>query len=195
MLAPLLLVLGAPVTLLLRSLHTETAKRVVRLLGSPPLRIIAHPVTALSLNTGGLWLLYTTDLHTAMHDPGVVPFLISFHMLAAGYLFTAAIIGLDPVRHRASWMTRALVLIAAMAGHGILAKWLYAHPPAGVPIEQGETGARLMYYGGDAVDLLLVIIFCAKWYHATRPCPLPPSIVIASEAAGSHLDPIPQPSR
>jgi putative membrane protein len=194
MLAPLLLVLGAPVTLLLRSLPTTTAKRVTRLLGSPPLRIITHPVTALALNTGGLWFLYTTDLHTTLHGSGSAPLLISVHMLAAGYLFTAAIIGLDPVRHRAPWMTRALVLIAAMAGHAILAKWLYAHPPAGIPIEQVERGARLMYYGGDVVDLLLVIIFCARWYHATRPRPSRPSKVIGPEAAGSHPDLIPQPS-
>jgi len=193
MLAPLLLVLGAPVTLLLRALPTPSAKRVARLLRRPPLRIIAHPVTALVLNTGGLWLLYTTDLHTAMHGRGVIPGLISVHMLAAGYLFTAAIIGLDPVRHRPSWITRAVVLIAAMAAHAMLAKWLYAHPPAGVPVEQAEIGARLMYYGGDAVDLLLVIIFCARWYRATRPRPDRPSIGV--DLAGPLPDPMPQSTR
>ena len=193
MLAPLLLVLGAPVTLLLRALPTAAAKRVTRLLGSPPLRIVTHPVTALALNTGGLWLLSTTDLHTATHDQGTVAALIWFHMLAAGYLFTAAIIGLDPVRHRPSWMTRAVVLIASMAGHAILAKWLYAHPPTGFPTEEAERGAKLMYYGGDAVDLLIVIIFCAQWYRWTRPRPVRASF--GPENAGPLPDPIPHRSR
>jgi len=185
MLAPLLLVLGAPVTLLLRALPVPAAKRVTRLLSSPPLRIVAHPVTALLLNSGGLWLLYLTGLAGAMHRPGIGAFLIAVHLLAAGYLFTAAIIGIDPVRHRPPVAHRAVVLVVAMAAHAILAKWLYAHPPAGFPIEQAEAGARLMYYGGDAVDLLLITIFCAQWYRRTRPRPMPVPVAASPTEAGA----------
>src|SRR5690606_5131298 len=63
MLAPILLVLGAPVTLLLRSLPPDRARGMARLLASPALRLLAHPVTASVLNMGGLTLLYTTDLY------------------------------------------------------------------------------------------------------------------------------------
>lgn len=26
-----------------------------------------------------------------------------------------------------------------------------------------------MYYGGDAIDLILIVIFCSQWYKDSRP--------------------------
>jgi putative membrane protein len=91
------------------------------------------------------------------------------HMLGAGYPFTASLIGTDPDPHRASYRTRAVVLIASLAGHDILAKALYATPPADVTEAQAQVGAMLMYYGGDAIDLIIITIFCHRWYRSTRP--------------------------
>src|SRR5690606_10037081 len=65
MFAPLLLVLAAPLTLLLRSLSVPTARALVRLLRSGPLRLLGHPLTALLLNVGGMYLLYLTPLYAA----------------------------------------------------------------------------------------------------------------------------------
>jgi putative membrane protein len=56
-----------------------------------------------------------------------------------------------------------------LAAHGILAKYLYGHPPAGVPAGAGRAGAELMYYGGDLIDLALIVVFCWQWYRATDP--------------------------
>jgi putative membrane protein len=166
MAAPLLLVLAAPVTLALRALPVRHARLVSRLLRWWPARIVSHPVTAAVLNAGGLWVLYTTDLHRQLAHG-----LVQAHVLIAGYLFTAAIIGVDPAPHRPGRHLRAAVLVAFLAAHGILAKHLYAHPPAGVTTLQAEAGAQLMYYGGDALDLILIAIFCRQWYLATDPTP------------------------
>ena len=65
MLAPLGLVLGAPLTLLLRTVDARTGRRVVRLLRSRPARVLSHPVTGLLLTAGGLWVLYLTPLYRA----------------------------------------------------------------------------------------------------------------------------------
>jgi cytochrome c oxidase assembly factor CtaG len=100
--------------------------------------------------------------------------LVHAHMLVAGYLFTAAIIGRDPAPHRPGHPVRAAVLVAFLAAHGILAKHVYAHPPHGVLPAQAQTGAQLMYYGGDALDLILIGIFCWQWYAATDPNPPAP---------------------
>ena len=48
MVAPLALILGAPITLLLRSLPAPQARIVVRALRTPAARWISHPVTALT---------------------------------------------------------------------------------------------------------------------------------------------------
>ena len=62
-----------------------------------------------------------------------------------------------------------IFLIIALAGHGILAKYVYANPPTGVPIGEAEQGSMLMYYGGDFVDAMIIFILCLQWYKAARP--------------------------
>ena len=171
MLAPILLVLSAPMTLVLRALPVADARRLARIFRSRPLRFLTHPATAATPNVGGLWLLYTTDLFAMMHEHAWLGVAIHLHLLLAGYLFTAALIGVDPAPHRPGWTVRATVLVLALGAHAVLAKWLYAHPPAGVAIPAAETGSQLMYYGGDLVDLPLIVIFCRQWFQATRPRP------------------------
>lgn len=169
MIAPLLLVLAAPITLAMRALPVRHARRLARLLRGGPVRILVHPVTAALLNGGGLWLLYTTGLYRAMAGNSWLHLLVHAHIVAAGYLFTAALIGVDPAPHRPGRRTRAIALIGFLAAHAILAKHLYGNPPAGVPAGDARAGAQLMYYGGDLVDLVLIAVFCREWYHATDP--------------------------
>ncbi|MCP3763402.1 cytochrome c oxidase assembly protein [Domibacillus sp. A3M-37] len=169
MLAPLLMVVAAPITLLLRTIPVRQARLLTRLLKSRPTRFLTDPVTASILNVGGLWILYTTSLYTLMHESQLFHFLIHVHVFLAGYLFTASIMYIDPVSHRRSFLYRTIVLVFTLAGHGILSKYLYVHPPAGVPAVQAEAGSMLMYYGGDAIDLVLIVVFCFQWYKAARP--------------------------
>lgn len=146
MLAPLLLVRSAPVTLALRTLPVGRARRLSRVLRSRPARVLTAPAVAAVLDVGGLWLIFTTDLH---EHP-----LAQLHVLAAGYLFTAAIVGVDPAPHRARLGTRAAVLVLASAAHGILAKRLYESDP---------DAAMLMYYGGDVIEVALAVLLGREW--------------------------------
>lgn len=166
MLGPLLLALGAPVTLLLRTLPVLQARRVSRLLRSRLAGFYIHPITASVLNIGGLWLLYTTGLFEAMHHHLWLYILVHVHIFAAGYLFTVSMLYIDPVARRFSYFYRTTVFILALAGHGILSKYLYAYPPNGVPVEEAQAGAMLMYYGGDAVDLVIIILLFRGWYRS-----------------------------
>jgi putative membrane protein len=168
MLAPLLLVLAQPFTLALRSLEVVPARRLSALMRTSLVRFLVHPVTATTLNVAGLWLLYTTELYPAAHDNDLLLTFVHVHVLAAGYLFTASIVGVDPSPHRPEYAFRAVILLIAMAGHGILAKYLFGHPPLGVPASQAEVGSMVMYYGGDIIDLVLVIVLCHQWWISTR---------------------------
>ena len=163
MVAPLLLVLAAPVTLALRSLELTPARRLSRLLRTSPVRMLSHPVTATILSVGGLWLLYATDLYAVAHDVPVVMALVMVHVLGSGYLFTAAMVGIDPDPHRGSAPLRLGLLALAIASHEVLAKYLYAEPRPGIPIGQAEVGAQIMSYGGDAVHLVLIVLVVASW--------------------------------
>lgn len=169
MFAPLLLVLAAPMTLLLKTLSIPLARRTTRILKSWPSRLLTHPLFTALLNIGGLWLLYTTNLYSLMHESVVLYLFIHFHIFIAGYLFTLSFLYIDPVSHRFSYVYRSIILIISLAGHGILSKMIYVQPPDGVSLDQARLGAMLMYYGGDMIDLLLIVILCSHWFRATRP--------------------------
>ncbi|MCH6264768.1 cytochrome c oxidase assembly protein [Neobacillus citreus] len=169
MLAPLLMVLAAPMTIILRTLNVNAARRLVTFLKKRYFLFLSDPVVASLINVGGLWVLYTSDLYMAMHKHTLVYVAVHLHVFLGGYVFTSALVNIDPIPHRRSFIYRGIVMVAALAGHGILSKYIYAHPPAGVPADQAESGSLLMYYGGDVIDLILVVIFCYQWYKENSP--------------------------
>lgn len=168
MLAPLGLVLAAPVTLALRSLPANKARIITALLGSKPFHYLSHPVTALFLNVGGMYLLYLTPLYNAMHHNPYIHFFVHLHFILAGYLFVWAIAGPDPAPKRSGLRLRFIVLFFSMASHAYLSKFMFAHSfPRNThhSIEEIQAGAMFMYYGGDGAELLLAIAFFAVWYR------------------------------
>ncbi|POH68145.1 cytochrome c oxidase assembly protein [Cryobacterium sp. TMN-39-2] len=166
MLAPLLLVLAAPVSLALRTLDVTPARRLSRLLRSAPARLVGHPITAAVLSAGGLWLIYLTPVFESMQTNRISHLVVHAHLLFSGYLFTASIISIDPRPHPPSRAVSVIVFVAVMASHGILAKYLFAHPPVDVPAADAQEGAQLMYYLGAWIEGTIIVIFCAQWYRA-----------------------------
>ncbi|KHF38169.1 cytochrome c oxidase assembly protein [Halalkalibacter okhensis] len=175
MISPLLMVLAAPMTLILRTLNVKTARKLTRILKSRVGQIITDPVVATILNIGGLWILYTTNLYQAMHEQMALHILIHAHVFLAGYVFTLSMIYIDPNPHRTSYVYRSILLIIALAAHGILSKYIYANPPMGVETSQAEIGGMIMYYGGDTVDVIIIFILCLQWYKSSRPQNVPQS--------------------
>lgn len=167
MVAPLLFVLAAPLTLAFRTLDVDPARRLSRILRSAPSRLLTAPLIAAALNLASAWVLYFTPLW----ELAQVPFfhlVAMLHVLILGFLFTVSIVGVDPNPHRASLTVRAIVLVLALAAHGVLARLIYADPPPGVSRGDGEVGALLMFYGGDLVDLALMVLLCAEWYRRSK---------------------------
>jgi putative membrane protein len=159
MVAPLGLVLGAPVTLLLRTLPVGAARRLTRVLRSRPARVGAHPVTALLLTTGGLAVLHLTALYARSLTDPVLHQAVTIHFVLSGYLFAWVIAGADPAPHRPSAAARLVLLGVAIAVHATLSQLLYAGVLVQVPATTADrqAGATLMYYGGDVAELLLAL--------------------------------------
>jgi len=166
MAAPLLLVRAAPVTLALRALPIRGARGLSRVLGTRAVRWLTEPVVAVVLDLGGLWVFYRRGLLAATHTSELLHVVTHAHMFTAGVLFTIAIIGVDPMPHRRSFTHRAAVLLTATAAHGILTKTLYVSPPVGVGVGEAETGAKIMYYGGDVIEVAMMVVLCAAWYRS-----------------------------
>jgi putative membrane protein len=162
MFAPLGLVLGAPGTLLLRTLPAQHARYLVAWLDTPPLRILIHPITALMLDIGGMFLLYLTPLYALSAEQPMVHVLVHIHFVLSGYLFIWAIAGPDPAPRRPSMAMRLILLFIATAAHATLAKIMFAFSfPKGTFFSATEiqAAAQLMYYCGDLAELLLIIAF------------------------------------
>ncbi|HEV7333719.1 MAG TPA: cytochrome c oxidase assembly protein [Flavisolibacter sp.] len=168
MLAPVALVLGAPVTLAIRTVPHQASKALSSLLNSTFFHFLSHPVTAFLLNIGGMYALYLTPLYNNLHNSAALHYAVHFHFLAAGYLFTWSIIGPDPAPRRPKLFTRLLVLFLSVAAHAFLSKFMYAYayPKNSLHSEaEIKEAAKIMYYGGDIIELLIIIAVFTIWYN------------------------------
>ncbi|MGV9563786.1 cytochrome c oxidase assembly protein [Streptomyces sp. NPDC003480] len=173
MYAPLALVLGAPVTLLLRTLTAPRARLVAAVVHSRPVRWPARPAVALLLSTGSLAVLYFTPLYdfAMVHPAG--HWLLHAHFLMSGCLFAYVIAGPDPGPARPGVRTRLVYLGCAIALHAVISQLMYGGIRVDVhaPIPEVQGGAEIMYYGGDIAELLLAAALVATWRPERRSHP------------------------
>ena len=128
MIAPIGIVLSAPITLALRTLPQgrNESERGVRgtlivLLHSRVSAIFTNPITVLAIFDGSLFVLYMTPLFENMMQSHLGHFLMGTHFLLAGILFFHVIIGIDPNPRRVPHIVRIVVLFAAMSIHAFFA--------------------------------------------------------------------------
>ncbi|MBU3734103.1 MAG: hypothetical protein FGM60_00650 [Candidatus Planktophila sp.] len=124
MIAPIGLVLGAPMTLALRTLPQgrNSDERGVRgsLLAALHSKIgvlYTNPIVALAIFDGSLFALYFTDLFAILMQSHTGHLFMSLHFLAAGFLFFFIIIGVDPNPRRVHHLVQIVILFAAMSIH------------------------------------------------------------------------------
>lgn len=124
MIAPIAIVLGAPITLALRTLPQgrNSEERGVRgtllsALHSRYSSIIVNPVGALIIFDGSLFLLYFTSLFGTLMNTHAGHLFMNIHFLLAGFLFFHVIIGIDPNPKRPPFLVRIVTLLVAMSIH------------------------------------------------------------------------------
>jgi len=124
MVAPIGLVLGAPMTLALRTLpqgRTPTERGVrgslLAALHSKVGVFYTNPVVALLIFDGSLFALYFTDLFASMMQSHLGHLVMNLHFLAAGFLFFFVVIGIDPNPRKIPYLVQIVVLFAAMSIH------------------------------------------------------------------------------
>lgn len=147
MIAPILLVLGTPITLALRALHPGGHGRrgprewIVWGINSPVARFVTHPLWVLFIFTVGLYGLYYTSLFGWLMSSHLGHLAMQVHFLLAGYLFAYVVIGLDPApRVLPPWLRMVMVLIA-MSLHSFFA----------VPMMMSD------------------VVFAGDWYSLVQP--------------------------
>lgn len=128
MVAPIGIVLGAPITLALRTLpqgRTSDERGVrgtlIALLHSKPAGIFTNPVVILAIFDGSLFVLYMTPLFGNMMPSHLGHLVMNVHFLLAGILFFHVIIGIDPNPRKVPHIIRIVILFAAMSIHAFFA--------------------------------------------------------------------------
>ncbi len=124
MMAPILLVLGAPTTLALRALPAAGDGRppglreaIIGLVHGRFAKAVTHPLVVLPLFVGSFYVIYFTSLFGAMITSHFGHVLMSAHFLFAGYLYYWVIIGIDPAPRRLAPMVKLGLLLAALPFH------------------------------------------------------------------------------
>jgi putative copper resistance protein D len=124
MIAPIGLVLSAPMTLALRTLPQgrTPSERGVRgsllaALHSKLGTISTNPIVALAIFDGSLFGLYFTNAFADLMQSHVGHLLMNLHFLAAGFLFFFVVIGIDPNPRKIPHLVQIVVLFAAMSIH------------------------------------------------------------------------------
>ena len=124
MIAPIGLVLGAPITLALRTLPSNKTSdeygprgMLLSLLHSKYLKVISHPLAALAIFDGSLFVLYFTPIFGNLMSNHVGHLFMNIHFILAGALFYHVIIGVDPNPSRPPFIVKIAILLAAMSIH------------------------------------------------------------------------------
>lgn len=128
-----LLVLGAPMTLALRTIKPAAdpalpgPREILQAaLSSRYSRIITNPFVALTIFAGSMFVVFYSGLYGVMLRSHVGHLVISAHFLLSGYLFYWVVIGLDPGPHRAGAPMRLVLLLISAVAHTVFGVSLMA---------------------------------------------------------------------
>ncbi|MFE3736854.1 cytochrome c oxidase assembly protein [Streptomyces sp. NPDC059096] len=192
MVSPILLLLGAPVTLALRALPVAgrgvdgksrkgPRELLLALLHSRYVRIVTHPAFTIPLFIASLYGLYFTPLFDFLmgSKPGHIAMMV--HFLGVGLIFFWPIMGIDPGPHRPGYVMRMLELFAGMPFHAFFGIALmmasepmvkaYENPSASLGIDaltdQNAAGG-IAWAFSEIPSVLVLVALVYQWYHSEQ---------------------------
>ncbi|MDN6158033.1 MAG: bifunctional copper resistance protein CopD/cytochrome c oxidase assembly protein [Brevibacterium sp.] len=183
MVVPLPMVLGAPITMLMRGTKARTdGSRGIRewvlwLVHTPYMRFFANPIFASVNFAGSLVIFYYSGVMKYALEWHLGHELMIIHFLGAGYLFAQALIGIDPGVKRPAYPLRLLMLLITMAFHAFFgisimssevliegdwfgnigADWGYS------AIEDQQLGGGIAWGVGEFPTLFIAIMVAFQW--------------------------------
>lgn len=187
MLSPILLLLGAPVTLALRALPPAGRGRkgprelLLMLLHSRYMKVITHPAFTIPMFIASLYALYFTPLFDFLMESKAGHIGMMVHFLAVGLVFFWPIMGVDPGPHRPGYVMRMLELFAGMPFHAFFGIALmmasepmigtYKNPPASLgidPLLDQQWGGGIAWAFSEIPSVLVLIALMYQWYHSEQ---------------------------
>ncbi|MGI4896545.1 MAG: cytochrome c oxidase assembly protein, partial [Janthinobacterium lividum] len=178
---PPMLVLGAPVTLAMRTLAPRrdgsrgAREWLLEIVHSRHLALIGHPLVAAALFAGSLIVFYYSPLFELALRTHVGHEVMMVHFLATGYLFSSIFVGVDPGTARPPYPLRLILLLATMAFHAFFGvalmqgtallapDWFAAVDPGVDLLASQQEGGDIAWGLGELPTLLLVLGVAVGW--------------------------------
>jgi putative membrane protein/putative copper resistance protein D len=188
MLSPILILLGAPITLALRALPVAATRGnkgprelLLMFLHSRYMRIITHPAFTIPLFIASLYALYFSPIFDFLMGSKTGHIAMMCHFLAVGLVFFWPIMGVDPGPHRPGYLMRMLELFAGMPFHAFFGIALmmasapmvetYKNPPASLGIDalsdQSAAGG-IAWAFSEIPSVLVLIALLFQWYASEK---------------------------
>ena len=183
---PVLLVPGAPVTLLLRASearHDDSMglrEWVLWAVHTPWAKLVSNPIFASINFAASLVVFYFTPIFGwATRDHLGHEWMI-VHFLITGYLFVQALVGIDPGPAKIPFLLRIMLLIGTLAFHAffglalmssealLLPEWFGAmgRTWGQSPLDDQQTGGAIAWGIGEMPAAVLTIIVSVQWFRA-----------------------------
>jgi len=183
MAVPLLLVLGAPVTLASRAIAARkdgsrgSREWILVAVHSRYLAVIGHPVVAAAIFGLSLIVFYYSPLFEWALREHLGHMWMTAHFVFSGYLFAQALIGIDPSPHNPPYPLRLIIVLATMAFHAffglsiilgtglLVPEWFGAmgRTWGDSPLVDQQNGGELAWGLGEFPTLALAILVTWAW--------------------------------
>ncbi|MER6303603.1 cytochrome c oxidase assembly protein [Kitasatospora sp. NPDC001539] len=183
MLTPILLLLGAPITLALRALRPAGKGRprgprelLVALLHSRYVRVVSHPAFTIPLFIASLYGVYFTPLFDFLMQYRLGHIFMMVHFLMTGLAFFWPIMGVDPGPHRPGHVMRIIELFMGMpfhaffgvavmmAGHPLVSTFTVQGAPPGTDLlEDQKLAGGITWAFGEIPTAIVLIALVYQW--------------------------------
>lgn len=189
MLAPLLLVLGGPVTLALRALKPAPPgdpagprEWLQDFTNAPAARVLSHPGLAAALFVASYYLLYFTPLFEAALSEHWSRMLLNLVTIAVGYQFYWIVIGVDPSPRNFPHLGRLGLVFAVMPFHAVFAVVVMSiqtviaenyfrtlNSPWGLDLLADQRiGGVVSLVAGELALVIAQVVLLVQWYRHDR---------------------------
>lgn len=182
MIAPVMMAVGAPITLLLRNLGAVGKRRVVAVLHSWPLKVLMFPPFGTALMLAYPYALYMTPLYPLSLRDDLVHNLVHVWLVFVGCIYFWPLLGTDPMPNRIPHALRMLLIMITMPSHAFLGvtimgaqsliaeDWYLAFnrswPPS--PIDDQYLAGAIMWATGDLTMGVIMGVFFYQWYTDSK---------------------------
>jgi putative copper resistance protein D len=182
MLGPVLLVLGGPITLALRTLPPDPRAWLVALVHCRAARLVAHPVVAAVVFVASFYVLYFSDLFGEAMRFHWAHQAMNLHFLVSGYVFYWLVVGVDrpprPLPHLARLGLLFAVMpfhaffgVILMSGRTVIAETHYRTLSlswAPDLLADQRLGGGVAWAAGELPMLVVVVALLRQWATADR---------------------------